>query len=145
MTPKEKFELYERLMEEEASTPITPENEEKILALREQIDEARRSLEPFVGMKCSIVYWSDIRAATVTDVEYGKNGKVKACTVTHNKVKCIDWFGNEYEILPELQDGRTDRFTIRKNGRWYGEGQKTGSGSVRLMLHYHCHSIDPSY
>ena len=50
-----------------------------------------------------------------------------------------------YEILKELEEGRTDRFTLRKNGRWYMEGQETSPNSVVLMLHYQAHSIDPSY
>lgn len=142
MTPQEKLELYKDLVK--ASEDYTIPQDEKV-EIRKMRAKAFHDIEPFVGMPCSIVYWSDIRAATVTEVEYFKNGKPKAVTVTHNKVKCIDWYGNEYEILPELEDGWTDRFTARRNGKWYEEGQETSPNSVRLMLHYQTHSIDPTF
>ena len=142
MTPQEKLIEFQRLQRVLSNCECKYEERE---SLKEKVKELFQSLEPFVGMGCTICYWSDKRAVTVTDVEYAKSGKPKAVVVTHNKTKCLDWYANEYEILPELEDGRTDRFTLRKNGRWYMEGQETSPNSVVLMLHYQAHSIDPSF
>ncbi|WP_368336996.1 hypothetical protein [Parabacteroides merdae] len=109
---------------------------------REQKDkdrnEAIKNLIPCVGLGCTICYYSDKRAATVTKV-------LSPCKieVTFNQTKCIDYYAGDYEILPELE-GAPQVFTKRKNGYWVAEGQKYKDG-VLLMLHYQSHYIDPSY
>lgn len=99
---------------------------------------AIHGIVPEVGLPCTIVYWSDYRAATVTRII--SPNKIE---VTHNEVECIDYYAGDYKILPEL-DGSVDVFTKRRNGRWIKEGQKSKDG-VKLMLHYQRHYIDPSF
>lgn len=104
-------------------------------------DEWRKAIDnivPCVGLPCTICYYSDKRAATVTNI-IGKN-KIE---VTHNVVKCIDYYAGDYEVLLDLMP-RTDIFTKRRNGRWVMEGQETKDG-VQLMLHYQRHYIDPHF
>ncbi len=109
---------------------------------REQNDrrryEAIKNLVPEVGLGCTICYYSDKRAATVTKI-------VSPCRieVTFNRTKCIDYYAGEYEILSELE-GTPKVFTKRRNGYWVAEGQSY-KGGVLLMLHYQNHYIDPSF
>ena len=142
MTPAETYQRYEEVEARLSAGGCSIEE-------RDKLDKERRDailgIIPEVGRGCTICYWSDKRAATITKVEYTKKGKPKAVEVTHNKVICKDWFGDEYEILPELDERRKDRFTLRRNGLWYEEGQETSPHSVVLMLHYQRHSIDPCF
>ena len=71
--------------------------------------EAIKNLVPEVGLGCTICYYSDKRAATVTKI-------ITPCKieVTFNKTKCIDYYAGEYEILPELEGG-PKVFTKRRN------------------------------
>ena len=142
MTPADTYKRYKEIRDRLNTGGLSYEERE---VLQKKLHEAMLAIIPEIGRGCTICYWSDKRAATITDIEYSKTGKPKAVMVTHNKVKCLDWYGNEYEILPELQVGHTDRFTLRKNGYWYMEGQETSRNSVVLMLHYQAHSIDPTY
>ncbi len=100
--------------------------------------KAIKNLIPEIGLGCTICYYSDKRAATVTKI-------VSPCKieVTFNKTKCIDYYAGEYEILPELEGG-PKVFTKRRNGYWVAEGQAY-KGGVLLMLHYQNHYIDPSF
>jgi len=100
--------------------------------------EAIKNLVPEVGLGCTICYYSDKRAATVTKI-------ITPCKieVTFNKTKCIDYYAGEYEILPEL-GGAPKVFTKRRNGYWVAEGQPFKCG-VLLMLHYQNHYIDPIF
>ena len=100
--------------------------------------QAIKNLVPEVGLGCTICYYSDKRAATVTKI-------ISPCKieVTFNKTKCIDYYSGDYEILPELE-GAPQVFTKRRNGYWVSEGQPF-KGGVLLMLHYQNHYIDPSF
>lgn len=100
--------------------------------------QAIKNLVPEVGLGCTICYYSDKRAATVTKI-------ISPCKieVTFNKTKCIDYYSGDYEILPELE-GAPKVFTKRRNGYWVSEGQPF-KGGVLLMLHYQSHYIDPSF
>lgn len=142
MAPAETYKRYEEIRDRLNAGGLSYDERKE---LDKQFHDAILGIIPEVGRGCTICYWSDKRAATITEVEYTKAGKPKAVVVTHNKTKCLDWFADKYEILPELEEGRTDRFTLRKNGRWYMEGQETSPHSVVLMLHYQAHSIDPGY
>lgn len=104
---------------------------------KERLD-AIKSLVPEVGLGCTICYYSDKRAATVTKVI-----SPSRIEVTFNRVRCIDYYAGNYEILPELE-GRPKVFTKRRNGYWVAEGQLFKDG-VLLMLHYQSHYIDPSF
>ena len=81
-----------------------------------QIEKERthaiKNLVPYVGLGCTICYYSDRRAATVTKI-------ISSCKieVTFNQVRCIDYYSGEYEILPELE-GAPRVFTKRRNGYW---------------------------
>lgn len=101
-------------------------------------DDAIKNLIPCVGLGCTICYYSDRRAATVTKI-------VSPCKieVTFNQTKCIDYYAGEYEILPELE-GAPKVFIKRRNGYWVAEGQSYKDG-VLLMLHYQNHYIDPTF
>ena len=98
-----------------------------------------RGIVPEVGIPCTIVYFSDYRAATVVEVSEDK----KKVGVRFNETKCNDWYAGDYEILPELYDS-VQFFTHRRNGQWVMEGQPVSDGVV-LALHYQSHYIDPHY
>lgn len=100
--------------------------------------EAIRNLVPEAGLGCTVCYYSDRRAATITKV-------ISPCKieVTFNQTECIDYYAGDYKILPELE-GVAKVFTKRRNGFWVAEGQSYKYG-VLLMLHYQSHYIDPSF
>lgn len=106
--------------------------------IQEEKVKAIKSLVPEVGLGCTICYYSDRRAATITKI-------ITPCKieVRFNQTKCIDYYAGEYEILPELE-GVAKVFTKRKNGYWVAEGQPFKDG-VLLMLHYQNHYIDPTF
>lgn len=101
-------------------------------------DVAIKKLVPTVGLGCTICYYSDRRAATVTKVV-----SQSMVEVMFNRTKCLDYFAGEYEILSELE-GEPKVFTKRRNGMWVAEGQRSKDG-VLLMLHYQNHYIDPTF
>ena len=107
-------------------------------ALEAEWYKAIDNIVPCVGLPCTICYYSDKRAATVTRII-----SEKKIEVTHNVVKTIDYYAGDYEVLPDLMP-RTDIFTKRRNGQWVMEGQSVRDGVV-LMLHYQRHYIDPSF
>lgn len=134
MTSKESFK---RLREAEARLKKWDTLKERD-ALDEERCQAIRNLVPEVGLKCTICYYSDYRAATVTQVLTERKVAVR-----FNKTKCLDYFAGDYEILPELE-GEERIFTKRSNGKWIAEGQLSKDG-VRLALHYQRHYINPEY
>jgi hypothetical protein len=106
----------------------------------EKLKKAYKNIVPEVGVGCTIIYWSDKRAATVTEI-------ISPCKikVRHNKVKCIDYYAGDYEILSELcEDKDEEIFTKRSNGMWVEEGQSCKDG-VRLSLLWQTHYIDPCF
>lgn len=107
-------------------------------ALEKEWSKAIDNIVPCVGLPCTICYYSDKRAATVTRII-----SEKKIEVTHNVVKTIDYYAGDYEVLPDLMP-RTDIFTKRRNGQWVMEGQSVRDGVV-LMLHYQRHYIDPHF
>ena len=106
--------------------------------IQEEKIKAIKGLVPEEGLGCTICYYSDRRAATVTRI-------ISPCKieVTFNEVRCIDYYAGDYEILPKLK-GEPKVFTKRRNGYWVMEGQPYKDG-VLLMLHYQSHYIDPSF
>lgn len=143
MTPAETYKRYEEIRDRLNAGGLSYDERKE---LDKHFHEAIIGIVPEVGRGCTICYWSDKRAATITKVEFTKAGKPKAVEVRHNQVRCIDYFADEYEVLPEIDERfDADRFTLRRNGRWYMEGQETSPNSVVLMLHYQMHSIDPSF
>lgn len=115
-------------------------------ALEKAATEARHNIIPWVGMGCTEILWSDRRAKTVTGLIRNKAGVVTGIKVRENKTICKDWYGNEYEILPEI-DWRFDEeiYTKRRNGMWYAKGQPATYGSVWVSLTGQRHSIDPGF
>ena len=78
--------------------------------IEKEKEHAIKNLMPYVGLGCTICYYSDKRAATVTKIF--SSCKIE---VTFNRVKCIDYYAGNYEILPELE-GVPKVFTKRRNG-----------------------------
>lgn len=102
--------------------------------------QAVYNIVPEVGLPCTIVYWSDKRAATVTRII--SPTKIE---VMHNEVECLDYYAGNYKVLPEINEHMgVDIFSKRRNGQWVMEWHKCKDG-VKLMLHYQRHYIDPSY
>lgn len=134
MTSKESFE---RLREVEARLKKWDTLEERD-ALEKEREQAVRDLIPEIGVKCTICYYSDYRAATVTQVLTERKVAVRL-----NVTKCLDYFAGNYEILPKLE-GAERIFTKRRNGLWIAEGNLSKDG-VRLALHYQRHYINPEY
>lgn len=109
-----------------------------------------------VGTPATVYYWSDHRAATITRVEYYKNGKKdavgnlipKRIGVNLNEVKCLDYYSGDYEVIPMTDPEQLklvhDFFTLRKGGRWISEGNTTGDG-LSLGIGYQSHYIDPGF
>ena len=157
MTSKESYAAYEAVLNEKNPIDIEAKErwsnasaeEKKDIVKRQndwahehnkRVQEARKNLIPEVGTKCTIIYYSDRRAATVTKVI--SNTKIE---VMHNKVKCLDYYGGKYEISPDLEPGfGVDVFTKRRNGLWVEEGQKSKDG-VLLSLTHQSHYIDPHF
>ena len=102
--------------------------------------QAVHNIVPKIGLPCTVIYWSDKRAATVTRIV--SPSKIE---VMHNEVECLDYYVGNYKVLPEINTHMgVDVFTKRRNGLWVMEGQKSKDG-VKLMLHYQHHYIDPSF
>ena len=76
---------------------------------------------------CTVVYYSDKRAATITAVKYSKrtdevgNKIPSRVSIQFNQTKCEDYYAGDYKVLDELQAGE-EVFTLRKNHRWYNPG-----------------------
>lgn len=156
MTTKESFDALAAIKAEknpyeltrEEWRTFTDEQKEARYKLQSQWKEehearwlkAVRAIVPEVGLPCTICYWSDKRAATVTRIV--SPSKIE---VMHNEVECLDYYAGNYKVLPEIDTHMgVDVFTKRRNGLWVMEGQKSKDG-VKLMLHYQRHYIDPSY
>ena len=156
MTTKESFAALEAVRAEKNPYKLTREEwrtfteEQKTARYKQQRQwkeehDARElkaiyDIVPEVGLPCTVVYWSDKRAATVTRII--SPSKIE---VMHNEVECLDYYASDYKVLPEINKLMgVDVFTKRRNGKWIMEGQTSKDG-VRLMLHYQRHYIDPSF
>lgn len=104
----------------------------------QEVRQLKSAIIPYVGMKCTMVYFSDCRASEVTEVL-----SPRRIVVRHNRTKCLDWFGNRYEIYDDLEGGEYI-FTKRVNGQWIMETHAIRDG-VALSLVSHYHSISPEY
>lgn len=113
---------------------------DEIEEIDEQLDAMRPHIMPEVGMGCTEILWSDRRAKTIVQVITPNK-----IVVRENETKCLDWYGDRYEILPELSDMPEEVFTRRKSGRWCAYGQPDKFGSVYLAITYQEHSIDPGF
>lgn len=154
MTTKESFEALEAVRAEKNPYDLTREEwrtfseEQKNARYKQQIQwkeehdarvlQAIHNIVPEVGLPCTVVYWSDYRAATVTRIITPRKIAVK-----NNVTECKDYYAGDYDILPELEGGEAI-FTKRRNGRWIMEGNETKDG-IALALHYQRHYIDPSF
>ncbi len=154
MTSKESIAALEAVRKEKNPFSFTKEEwrtfsaEQKEARYRKQREwekerdareiQAIKDIVPEVGMKCTVAFWSDRHAATITRIL-----SPTRVVVSDNKTECLDYFGGRYEILPELEEGKRI-FTKRKSGNWCQEGQRE-RGSVRLILHYQHHYIDPHF
>ena len=134
MTSKESFDKLHEIEVRMKNCETLEERDE----MEKEREQAIKNLVPEVGLKCTIVYYSDYRAATVTQVLTGRK-----IAVRFNATNCVDYFAGNYDILPELEGGEKI-FTKRRNGKWIAEGQECRDG-VRLALHYQRHYINPEY
>lgn len=138
-------ESYRALANIEALIEITmndlDEPFEKVEELNKKRSEIIRNLIPEVGTKGTIIYYTGRRAVTVVEV----NEREDKVGVKFNEVKCLDYFGNNYEILSELEEGtEVEYFSRRKSGRWRKVGYPDKPGEVQLCIHFHEHYIDPT-
>lgn len=136
LTSKESFAILREI--ESKRCPVGVKYSEWKAEIGRLQTEAIRNLVPEVGLGCTVCYYSDRRAATVTKI-------ISPCKieVTFNQTECIDYYAGDYKILPKLE-GNAKVFTKRRNGRWVADGQAYKDG-VLLMLHYQSHYIDPSF
>lgn len=156
MTSEESFARYEAIKAEEydfvkdrqewIASHDDSEKRQKIsrryTAWRDDKDrrenEAMKAFVPRVGLPCTVYFYTDRHAATVTQII-----SPKKVAVRDNQVECLDYYAGRYKILPELE-GDERIFTKRSNGKWIMEGQHSKDG-VRLLLHYQSHYIDPEF
>lgn len=136
MTSEESFAILKEIESQEWDRKMNYSDWKELKEKKR--DEAIKNLIPCVGLGCTICYYSDKRAATVTKI-------ISPCKieVMFNQTKCLDYFASEYEILSNLK-GEPMVFTKRRNGYWAAEGQSYKDG-VLLMLHYQNHYIDPTF
>ena len=132
-------DLYKRLDELKFKIREAECDYKELEKMKDEYEHLLETTEPFVGAKATIYYYSDSRAATVVEVK-GKN----VIGVRLNQTKCNDWFGNNYDVLPELY-GEVEYYSKRKSGRWRKVGSPDNWTEVQLRLHYHRHYIDPSF
>lgn len=105
-------------------------------------EAARKAIIPFEGMPCTIIYYSDRRAAIITH-KYSDSKVAVRFVATH----CIDYYAGDYEIdnnTIEYWNDEPQIFTRRRNGRWIAEGHTSKDG-VALALHFQSHYIGPSF
>lgn len=106
---------------------------------REYFDKADPKVE--VGMGATEVLYTDKRAMTIVKVI-----SPKKIVVHENETECIDYWHSEYKILDTLAEYHKDQvFTQRRNGQWVEEGQPNKRGSVRLIVGFRAHYIDPNF
>lgn len=139
-------ESYEALWSIESMIKAAMNNPQEPWETVEKLEKERfkiiRNLIPEVGTKGTIIYYSDRRAVTVVEV----NERGDKVGVQFNKTICKDWFGSDYEILDELDDyDRVQYFSKRRSGRWRAVGCPDKEGEIQLCIHFHVHSIDPTY
>ena len=135
MTSKESLEAYRAaLLEYKKSWKLDDRSE-----YEKRLEEAFKAIIPEVGMPCTVVYFTDRRAATIVRVETPNRVAVR-----FNETKCLDYYNGNYEILPEFDCLGEEVFTKRRNGRWVQQGHKF-KGGVKLHLHYQSHYIAPHF
>ena len=144
MTSEDSFAILQEIEEaiKRFNESEDPNDWDRVEGLEKQRLAAVTNLIPEVGTKGTICYYSDMRAVTVVEV----NEKGNKVGVRFNKINCLDYFGDRYEILPELEDYRdVQYFTKRRSGRWRAVGSEDKPGNIQLCIHFHRHSIDPTF
>lgn len=110
-----------------------------------------------IGTPCTVYYYSDHRAATVTHIGYYKDKRKDAAGnlipkrigVNLNKdVECNDFYSGDYTVHP-ITDPEEMKlvkyyFTKRRNHCWVSEGSDMHDG-LTLGIGYWDHYIDPSF
>ena len=117
-----------------------------------QVEDLRKAWEEIdgtisVGLGCTIYFYTDHKAATITDVVLGKSGKNKGLPikvyVRKNKTICKDFYAGDYDVVDELEGG-CYCFTKRRGCRWIEEGSSIHDG-LELGIGYRDHYIDPCF
>lgn len=95
---------------------------------------------PFVGMKCTLHYYSDSEPATVTRIS--KSGKT--LWVRKNKTEADstkeNGMGHQNWIIHDELQGEEKRFFLTKSGKWYNSGK-----TIYLQLGTHHKYYDWSF
>ena len=110
-----------------------------------------------IGTHASVYYYSDIRAATVTFIEYYKDKRKDAAgnlipkrigVNLNDNVVCKDYYAADYEVHPITDPEQMKLvkyfFTKRRNHNWVSEGDQMHDGLV-LGIGYWRHYIDPNF
>ena len=110
-----------------------------------------------IGTPCTVYYYSDRRAATVTRIDYYKDNRKDAAgnlipkrigVNLNDDVVCKDYYAGEYEVHPITDPEQMKLvkyfFTKRRNHCWVSEGSEMHDG-LTLGIGYWDHYIDPSF
>lgn len=111
--------------------------------LMNRIAEGAPNPEPKVGDGVTIYYWSDRHAGTIIAVK-----SPKSIVVQSDLEVRVDTNGPFTESqtyrYEQNQNGPTQTFTKRKNGRWVAAGEGMRSGTM-LTIGTRCAYRDPSF
>lgn len=85
--------------------------------------------EPEVGMGCTLLMWTDRRAATITEVV----SKRKIGIVFDEAIR-TDGGGitENQHYRYEPGKGETEYYTLRRNGRWVREGESAKGSALQI-------------
>jgi hypothetical protein len=92
---------------------------------------------PVVGMGCTLIYWTDRKAATVVRMsKSGKTAWIKLDDARRVDDNGMTDSGQRYEYTPN-PDAAERRMSLRKDGRWRtSEGQAVRLGSRDAYFDY---------
>lgn len=92
---------------------------------------------PYVGLPCTVFYYSDKRAGQIVDIK-GNKFQVQA-------LKYKDTNQGECEVLDELDTRMLGWYSFRKCGKAYQVGSPAKYGNVTCVLGFKSTYIDPNF
>lgn len=124
-------ELMTKWRESGYSDDVYKQSEKILREYNKKIEEKRRRVIPFVGLKCTIKLYSDLEPVVITRVI--TPNKVE---VTHLQYQIIrDMNKIEYKILDTFNERLgTEVFTKRANGIWATAGVPMSQYPCRLWI-----------
>ncbi|MGN0929314.1 MAG: hypothetical protein ACI4N3_01600 [Alphaproteobacteria bacterium] len=135
------IELGKRWRDSGYDDNIYKENQKILKEYQDAINEAYKNIVPYVGLKCSIRYYSDSRACVITKVI--TPNKV---VVMHLKYDTLDYYGCKYKVTDEINERMgVEVFSRRKKGVWATYGTSLKDYPCILWLNSTHHNIDPSF